>query len=70
MNDFNIYDEVEFFNTSDETLDGQRGFVVGRHSNNFVVMFSGTPPVGYYPTIVITGFCLKRLIINKLDDLK
>ncbi len=63
MNDqsLNIFDAVEFFNTSDETLDGKRGFITGRHSNNFIVTFTEIPPVGYYPSIVITGFCLKKI---------
>ncbi|MCA9496659.1 MAG: hypothetical protein KC589_06950 [Nanoarchaeota archaeon] len=61
MNDFNIGNEVEFFNTSDETLDGERGVIVGRYSNSFIVMFSGRPPAGYYPAIVISGYCLKMI---------
>ena len=43
MNDFNIGNEVEFFNTSDETLDGERGVIVGRYSNSFIVIFAGSP---------------------------
>ncbi len=61
MNDFNVGNEVEFFNTSDENLDGERGFIIGRYSNCFIVMFSGSPPDGYYPAIVISGYCLKKI---------
>lgn len=61
MNDFRIHDVVEFLNTSDKILDGKRGEIVGKYMNNFIVMFSETPPDGYYPTIVITGYFLKKV---------
>lgn len=57
----NINDKIKFQNTGDERLDDECGVIIGRHNNDFIVMFTDTPPNGYNPSFVIGEYCLKKI---------
>lgn len=65
MSIFNVGDIVEFHSTSDNTINGRNGSVVGLYGSGPeaypIVMFGLPVPAGYDPAIVITPYCLKKV---------
>jgi hypothetical protein len=61
----NVGDTVEFHSTSDNTLNGKTGSVVGLYGRGPeaypIVMFTLPKPIGYDPAIVITPYCVKKV---------
>lgn len=58
---FKVGDEVKFRHTSDETLDGAYGIVVGYFIDVVIVGFTTVPPKGYNPAVCISPNCLKLM---------
>ena len=59
MTSFQIYDHVEFVNTTDDYLEGSNGIIMGRHQDEYVIVVFLEIPKGFFPAIVISENYLK-----------
>ena len=67
METFSLGDKVIIHSTSDKLLNGKEARVMGSYGTDLMIIFFHHLVEGYDPAIVLSKYCLQKLIQTELD---